>query len=123
MSEANEFKHVHVVRFHETDAAGVVYFANLLTFCHEAYEAALAAVGIDVALFFSRDRNVAVPVIHAEADFYRPVRCGEAIAIHLIPKQLTAHSFEIHYAIYREDASYQAEQRGEAIARALTRHV
>ncbi|MGB7087821.1 MAG: thioesterase family protein, partial [Phormidesmis sp.] len=101
------FVYARVIRFHETDAAGVVYFANLLTLCHEAYEAALAEAGVDLKQFFSSARSsgddsnekggIAVPVVHAEADFYRPLFCGDAIAIILMPTQLTLHSFEIAY--------------------------
>jgi 1,4-dihydroxy-2-naphthoyl-CoA hydrolase len=50
----------HTVRFHETDAAGVVYFANGLTLCHTAFEASLAAAGVDLAHFFGRG-NVGLP--------------------------------------------------------------
>ena len=47
------FVYTRSIRFHETDAAGVVYFANVLVLCHEAYEASLAAAGIDLGEFFS----------------------------------------------------------------------
>ena len=50
------FLYTRTIRFHETDAAGVVYFANLLTLCHEAYEAALAEAGLDVKSFFFKRR-------------------------------------------------------------------
>jgi len=86
------------IRFADTDAAGVVYFATLLSICHEAYEAALAEAGVDLAVFFSgnfpdraasesgdRDaaRPVIVPIVHAEIDFRHPLHCGDAIAISL----------------------------------------
>ena len=32
------FAYYYTVRFQDTDAAGVVYFANVLRICHEAYE-------------------------------------------------------------------------------------
>ena len=126
-----------VIRFHETDAAGVVYFANLLTLCHEAYEAALAAGGFVLSDFFSAADDVAVPIVHTEADFYRPLRCGDRIQIQLTPKQLTPHSFEIAYALYPEPASSElassnpsssapsASQRASSkpLATSLTRHV
>ena len=95
-----------VVRFGETDAAGVVYFAELLRFCHEAYEDGLAQVGVDVRAFFSGsgvaegDYAIAVPVVHAQADFYRPMFCGDRITIDLRPKQLGADSFEIVYDVF-----------------------
>ncbi len=111
-----------VIRFQETDAAGVVYFANLLSLCHEAYEASLAEVGVDLKHFFSGLSEIAVPIVHAEADFYQPLFCGDAIAITLIPRQLDPQSFEVAYTITAQGAA-QAEAGQKPLARALTRHV
>jgi 1,4-dihydroxy-2-naphthoyl-CoA hydrolase len=47
------FTYNRTVRFQDTDAAGVVYFANVLSMCHEAYEASLAASGINLKSFFN----------------------------------------------------------------------
>ena len=38
------FSYSRSVRFADTDAAGVVFFANYLALCHEAYEEALAGL-------------------------------------------------------------------------------
>ena len=113
--------YLRVVRFGETDAAGVVYFAELLRFCHEAYEAGLAQAEINVRAFFSAGGvteggvAIAVPIVHAQADFYRPMFCGDRIAISLRPKRLSADSFEIAYEIFALDE--------KKVAEALTRHV
>lgn len=110
------FEHTRTVRFHETDAAGVVYFANLLVFCHEAYEASLAAGGIDLAAFFSRGA-LAYPVVHASVDFRRPLQCGDRITLALTPRSLDPASFELHYRLWLTDRPAQL------VATALTRHV
>lgn len=115
------FCYLRVIRFHETDAAGVVYFANLLTLCHEAYEASLAAAAIDLKPFFSGAGETAVPIIHAEADFYQPLFCGDAIAITLTPQQLSPSSFEVTYSVTAGHP--QLPELGEPLAQALTRHV
>ncbi len=121
------FIYSRVIRFHETDAAGVVYFANLLTLCHEAYEAALAEAGIDLRLFFSHSGDHAVPVVHTSANFYRPLTCGEAIAISLTPRQISPDSFEIDYEIMaHSDLTSDltvGSTRSKPLAIALTRHV
>lgn len=113
------FVYARTIRFHETDAAGVVYFARLLTLCHEAYEASLAAAGVDLRRFFSSAGGVAVPVIRAEADFFQPMFCGDMIAISLKPKQLSPHSFEIVYTLVH-DSSVNGSK---PLAQAVTRHV
>jgi 1,4-dihydroxy-2-naphthoyl-CoA hydrolase len=110
------FTCTRIVRFQDTDAAGVVYFANLLSICHEAYESSLAASGIDVKTFFSGS-EVAIPITHTSADFLKPAFCGDRLQIHLTPNQLTSCEFEIRYEILLE------HQQTKPITRALTRHV
>ena len=103
----------HQVRFHETDGAGVVYFANELTICHTAYEASLAAAGIDLQAFF-RAEGLAYPIAHASIDYRRPLHCGDRAIILLEPTRLDASTFEIQYRVMVEDA---------LAAQAVTRHV
>ncbi|NJM97724.1 MAG: acyl-CoA thioesterase [Phormidesmis sp. RL_2_1] len=123
------FVYHRVIRFHQTDAAGVVYFANLLTLCHEAYEASLAEAGIALSSFFSQANGLAVPIIHTAADFYRPLVCGDAIAITLTPVQLSPYSFEITYSIASDIPPGQTTEKKttvdpqKPIATALTRHI
>ena len=103
----------HQVRFHETDGAGVVYFANELVICHAAYEASLEAVGLDIGRFF-RAEEVAHPIVHASIDYRRPLRCGDLLLVHLTPTRTDESSFEIQYQLKLGDV---------LAAQALTRHV
>ena len=110
------FTYTRTVRFQDTDAAGVVYFANVLAMCHEAYEASLAASGIDLKAFFSKaDR--AVPIVHASVDFYRPMFAGDRLTIQFTPKQLGAGEFEISYQVFA------GEIAGKSAAKTVTKHV
>lgn len=110
------FIYSRTVRFQDTDAAGVVYFANTLTMCHEAYEESLIAAGIEVWKFFSSSA-IALPIVHAEADYRHPAFCGDRHEIRLTPALTASHEFEIRYAIYA------ADDPERLISRALTRHV
>jgi 1,4-dihydroxy-2-naphthoyl-CoA hydrolase len=110
------FTYDRAVHFRDTDAAGVVYFANVLAMCHEAYEASLAATGINVQKFFSR-RATAVPITHAHVDFLRPMKMGDRLQIHLTPNRLSASEFEIAYQIVAATAPERV------LSRAVTRHV
>jgi 1,4-dihydroxy-2-naphthoyl-CoA hydrolase len=92
------FTYHRTIYFHDTDAAGVVYFANVLSMCHEAYEASLAASGINLKKFFS-GQSIALPIVHAEIDFLKPMFCGEEYAIQVLPSQLTESKFQIDYKI------------------------
>ncbi|MBF2033986.1 MAG: acyl-CoA thioesterase [Leptolyngbyaceae cyanobacterium T60_A2020_046] len=108
------FEYQRTVRLADTDAAGVTYFANVLTFCHEAYEASLEAIGIDVRSFFAQS-SVSVPIVYAEIDFRRPLYSGDVVVIQLSPQALDSHSFETTYRLSTQD--------GRLVATALTRHV
>lgn len=104
-----------IVHFQDTDAAGVVYFANVLTFCHEAYEASLIEAGFDLKAFF-RHADWALPIVHAQVDFFRPLYCGDRLQIQLLPQSLTENQFELAYQI---TLATETPLRCQA----LTRHV
>ncbi len=112
------FLYQRTIRLQDTDAAGVVYFANLLSICHEAYEAALAAAGVDLRAFFQG--NLAIPIVHAEIDYFQPLFCGETYQISVIPTVLNPlperplDKFKIQYDLR------QAEQ---LVSRASTVHL
>lgn len=110
------FSMEHPVRFHETDGAGVVYFANGLVMCHMAYEASLAAAGLDLVTFFQAE-TVAYPVVHTAMDYRRPMVCGDVVSIQVVPTYLDQTSFEVTYTLTlvgRPDSP---------VAKAITRHV
>ena len=108
------FSYQRIIRFQDTDAAGVVYFANVLAMCHEAYEESLAASGINLKVFFSNS-DIVIPIVHASVDFFRPMFCGDKISIRLVPQQTTNEKFEVTYELFGvEEKIY---------AKAITRHV
>lgn len=108
------FTSSRTIRFQDTDAAGVVYFANVLAMCHEAYEESLAASGINLKSFFTNS-TVAIPIVHASVDFFRPMFCGDKILIYLTPQYLGNDYFELAYRIVASN-----EQQA---AKAITKHV
>jgi 1,4-dihydroxy-2-naphthoyl-CoA hydrolase len=111
------FIYDRTIHFHDTDAAGVVYFANGLSICHEAYEASLAASSIELQSFF-RGGAIAVPITHASIDFFKPMFCGDRIAVSLVKTLLSPDSFQIEYQLFFD---LESEEK-RAIAKALTKH-
>lgn len=61
------------IRFHEIDAAGIVFFARIFQYAHDAYEAWLRAIGFPIDVPIER-RGYLLPLVHAEADFRDPLR-------------------------------------------------
>jgi 1,4-dihydroxy-2-naphthoyl-CoA hydrolase len=94
------FTYERTIHFADTDAAGVVFFPNYLSICHEAYEEALAAAGIKVRTFFS-DQGLLIPVSKSSADYLRPLYCGDRIRVTIKPSVLTEDSYAIEYEMFR----------------------
>lgn len=109
----NKFTYQRKIYFADTDAAGVVYFANLLSICHEAYEEYLTNLTINLQDFFI-NKAIAIPIVHAEIDFLKPLFCGDLIIINLLGKLISNKVFEINYEINKDNL---------LIATALTRHI
>jgi 1,4-dihydroxy-2-naphthoyl-CoA hydrolase len=94
------FAYHRTVHFADTDAAGVVFFANFLSICHEAYEEALAANGIELRTFFA-ENAVIIPIVKSEAEYLRPLFCGDKLRINVSPAPISENSFEIRYDVIK----------------------
>ena len=94
------FTYRRTIRFADTDAAGVVFFPNYFAICHEAYEESLAADGLELRSFFC-DQDVVVPVSKSQAEYLRPLTCGDKVSVTLTPALLGPDSFAISYELRR----------------------
>ena len=109
-----------VVRFGDTDAAGVMHFHQLFRWCHEAWEESLESYGLTPAEIFPGSRKsevkpeVALPIIQWQADFRRPIHTGDALAMELRPERLNPNSFQVHFEFRCEE---------QIAAHALIRHL
>ena len=109
-----KFSFQRSIKFADTDAAGVVYFANLLSICHEAYEAYLTeTLDLDLKEFF-QDKSTAIPIIHADIDFTQPLFCGDRIVVSILPQLINDKVFEMKYQINKDNIT---------VAKAVTRHI
>ncbi|MGA2444345.1 MAG: thioesterase family protein [Opitutaceae bacterium] len=94
------FVYPRTIRFADTDAAGVVFFSNYLVICHEAYEESLAADGIELKSFFGK-HGVVVPVAKSQAEYLRPLTCGDKISVTLTPVPLGSDGYAVDYELHR----------------------
>ena len=108
------FEHKLRVRFHHTDPAGIVFFTNILVYCHEAYEEFMRAGGIPLEEFIFK-REQGLPLGHAEATFKRPFRAGQLVTVKLSVGRVGDRSFRMEYDLFGEE--------GEHLATAATVHV
>jgi 1,4-dihydroxy-2-naphthoyl-CoA hydrolase len=106
------FDHSLRVRFQHCDPAGIVFFANILVFCHEAYEELLRAAGSPLDELI-RKRERVLPLGHAEVDFKRPMKFGQLVRIRVTVEKLGERSFRLEYELHGD----------ELLATAATVHV
>ena len=92
------FEHEYIIQFRDTDAAGVVYFANIISICHIAYEASLIESGIELKSFVNNS-EFAVPITHVSANFFKPLYAGDRVIIELTPRSIDFCQFEITYQL------------------------
>ncbi len=92
-----------IVRFGDTDAAGVIHFHNLLRWSHEAWEESLQVYGLKALDTFPSLVDIkplipiALPIVHCEADFFSPIRIEDQLEIVLSPLRLDAGCFQVKY--------------------------
>lgn len=101
------FRHQLVIPFQDADVAGMLFFAHLFRYAHEAYERFMFALGHPLAGIIGGG-GCLLPLAHAEADYRRPMRLGEPIRIDLGVGHLGESSFRLHYLFLGGDGQLSA---------------
>ncbi|MBK1631923.1 hypothetical protein CKO31_14500 [Thiohalocapsa halophila] len=109
MSEA-AFEHRFRVALHDADAAGVLFFAHLFRHAHDAYEAWMAWLGFPLDTML-RHGELRLPLVHAEADYRRPLHHGAAVIVELTPAAVGERSFTLDYRFQTADGGLAATAR------------
>ena len=88
------------IRLHDTDAAGLIFFANQLAIVHDAYELLLEKFGFSFPQMLKGGKYF-LPIVHAESDYKAPLGVGDKIAIAIRVGHIGATSFAFEYTIHR----------------------
>lgn len=75
--------HVHPVRvyYEDTDAGGIVYYANYLRFAERARTEMLRDLGVENSAVMERD-GIAFAVRSCSIDYLRPARLDDSLDVH-----------------------------------------
>lgn len=101
------------VRMHDTDMAGLIFFASQFRIAHDAWEDLMAEMGFDFDTLFTKE-NFAFVIVHAEADYLKPLKAGDKLKITVHVERIGETSFTI---------SYQIDKSNETVGTAKTVHV
>lgn len=88
------------VKLYDTDAAGIIYFAQQFRFAHDAWEAFLNDRGVYIEKMMASEDYMFV-IVHVEADYKMPVFLGDELDVRLHLGRLGESSATINYELYR----------------------
>lgn len=110
----SRIKDYYTIKLHDTDAAGILFFANQFKFVHDLYQRFLDEIGFPLQERFAT-RDFSLPIVHAEADFYAPLTVGDTVEVSLRVAAVGRTSFTLDYQIIDLD--------GKEVGSAKTIHV
>lgn len=94
----SRFAERRTVRFHDVDAANILFYPRALEYMSDVYVALFAARGYDLPRALDAG-DVGVPLAHAEADYVSPLRFGDAIEVAIVAVRLGTKSFRVGYRV------------------------
>ena len=89
------------VKFHYTDAAGILFFSNIFLIAHDAYENMLNSIGLGIGTIL-KERDFLLPLVHVEADYKQPLRAGDPITVRAWVRRLGRTSYTLSYEVLNE---------------------
>ena len=90
------------VYYEDADLAGIVYYANYLRYIERARSEMVRAAGVDQTAMRAEGRVFAVSRI--EADYLRPARYDDALAVETRLTRMTPARFEMAQGVLRGEA-------------------
>jgi len=92
------------ITLQDTDAAGVLFFANQFSIVHRAYEDYMSKIGFPIHSFINNnDLDIILPIVHASSDFQLPIFLGDVLSIELNIDKASQTSFEIAYNLKNQN--------------------
>jgi acyl-CoA thioester hydrolase len=96
----SEHRFALTVYFEDTDAYGIVYYANYLKFMERARSDMIRAVGVDQFAELERSGS-AYAVVEVDIKYHRPGRLGDDLLVVSSVEQVRASSVDIHQRVMR----------------------
>jgi len=88
------------VYYEDTDAGGVVYYANYLKYLERARSEALRRLGVD-QMALMRDSAIAFAVRRVEIDYLQPARLDDELTVEVVVESISRVSMTFRQRILR----------------------
>lgn len=89
------FSFQHTISLSNSDVSGLIYFPKIFDMSVHVLEAFLASSGLPLTECFRR--GILMPIVHASANFYLPLRFGDLVQIDLLIDRLGTSSLSLQY--------------------------
>jgi acyl-CoA thioester hydrolase len=91
------------VYWEDTDAGGIVYYANYMKFMERARTEWLRAIGID-QVRMKEEQGLIFVVVDVEAHYRKPARYGDLLQVSCRVRETTRASITLDQEVWRETA-------------------
>jgi len=106
------FVHEMRARFQDIDGAGILFFGRNFDYFHDAYVAFLEALGMPLHRNLDHGEFL-IPLVHAEADFSKPIKFGDQCNVQVRIARLGNSSYTVSYTMVSDQG--QALTRGQTV--------
>jgi acyl-CoA thioester hydrolase len=101
MPDSTTFAWPSRIYWEDTDAGGIVYYANYLKFMERARTEWLRANGVEQILL-KEEHGLIFVVVHLEARYVKPARYGDLLQVTCAVDETSRASLTFQQEIYRE---------------------
>lgn len=108
------FKSEEIVKLHNTDAAGIMFFGNYLKVAHDIFERFMSEIGFSLE-YIINEADFLVVIAHSECDYKKSLQLGEKFDLRLSVTNIGGASFTLGYEFINK--------QGVLAAKAQTVHV
>jgi acyl-CoA thioester hydrolase len=102
ISYTHHYEHPVRIYWEDTDAGGVVYYANYLKFLERGRSEWLRALGVDQPCL-KAERGLQFVVVNITVDFLRPAMLDDEVLVTAALAKLTGATIEFQQSIWRGD--------------------
>jgi len=96
-------KHEYRVYYEDTDAGGIMYHAQYISWCERGRAEYLREVGLNSSAIVAEEKVMFV-VRHLEADYFKPARLDDLLRVESSVKEMRNSSFLMNQSIFCQDS-------------------
>jgi 1,4-dihydroxy-2-naphthoyl-CoA hydrolase len=103
------------IKLPDTDAAGILFYANYFKLAHDVYESFMDDIGYSLR-YVLQEGDVLLLIAHAESDYKSSFHIGDKYEVHLKVEKMGRTSFVLAYRFYNGSGELNASLKTVHVA-------